>query len=120
MLREHIVGAHHFVVFVFEDVAVPDIAAGESLKPHDDARHHSRIGAHGVFPSGFARLRRHCGADVAHLALRRINLRFEGPAVEYLESNQMKMDGMRVVGKVEEVPDLDGVEVGFSVTGMFQ
>ena len=35
--------AHHFIVFVFQYVAMPHIASGIALEVHDDARHHARI-----------------------------------------------------------------------------
>jgi hypothetical protein len=47
-------GAHHFVVFVFEDVAKPDVAAGVSLAADDDAGDHGGIGADRILPSRFA------------------------------------------------------------------
>ncbi len=44
-------GRINLIVLVFEDVAVPDVAAGLSLEWNDDARDHGGIGADGVFPS---------------------------------------------------------------------
>jgi hypothetical protein len=34
---QYFIGAHHFVVFVLQDVAVPDIAASEAFEGNDDA-----------------------------------------------------------------------------------
>ena len=61
VLDHDFVGAHHFVVFVFEDVAVPDVAEfvagfcnssrGE-IELCDDAGEHSAVGLDCVFPGG--------------------------------------------------------------------
>jgi hypothetical protein len=48
---------------VFEDVAVPDVAAGVSGEEDDDAGEHGGVGADGVLPSGFARFGRDGGAE---------------------------------------------------------
>src|SRR5258706_4747379 len=55
-----VVGAHHFVFLVLEDVAVVDIpellpsagvCAGRKIVPRDDPRDRFRIAEHRVFPS---------------------------------------------------------------------
>jgi hypothetical protein len=51
VLRHYLERPHHLVVFVFEDVAVPDVAAGLSVEGNSDAGDHGGVGADGVFPS---------------------------------------------------------------------
>ena len=41
-------------------------------------------------------------------------------AIENLETNQVEMNRVRIVGKIDEAPDFDGIERGFSVTGSCQ
>ena len=48
---EDFIGAHHFVVFVFEDVAVPDVAAGVALELDDDAGGGPGGSPYRVFPA---------------------------------------------------------------------
>jgi hypothetical protein len=45
ILRDDFVRAHHFVVFIFQNVTVPDVAARVALEPYDDPRDHARPGA---------------------------------------------------------------------------
>lgn len=52
---QHLERAHHFVVFVFENVAVPEVAAGVWGEGDDDAGRGSGVGADGVFPAEAAR-----------------------------------------------------------------
>jgi hypothetical protein len=51
LCRHHFIGPHHLVVFVLEDVAMPDVAAGKALEGHQNARDHAGIGADRVFPA---------------------------------------------------------------------
>ena len=44
LLRHHVVWAHHFIVFVFQDVTMPHVAAGIAFEPRDDACNHPRTG----------------------------------------------------------------------------
>ena len=67
--RQYLVGAHHFVVFVFEDVAVPDVAAGVSVEGDDNAGDHGGVGADGVFPSHLFRRGRLGGSEEVQRAL---------------------------------------------------
>src|SRR5579872_396226 len=65
----HFERTHHFVVLVFKDVTVPDIASDEAFKRNNDARNHVGLGAHSVFPSSFAGLGRRSRAKIAHQRL---------------------------------------------------
>ena len=51
-LSYYFVGAHHFVVLVLQDVAVPDVAAHVAFEAYDDASDHAGIGADRVLPAG--------------------------------------------------------------------
>lgn len=39
---DYLVGPHHLVIFMFENVAVPDVAAGIALELDDDPCHGAR------------------------------------------------------------------------------
>ena len=94
---------------MFQNVAMPDIAAGVALEPYNDSRDHSRMRLHGVFPTGFVRRWRHSCADVLDSSSLVVVLRLKGPAVEDLKSDQVEVNRMRVIRKVQQVPDLDGI-----------
>jgi hypothetical protein len=49
--RYNIKRPHHLVIFMLQDVAMPNVASRETLEANNDARHHSRIGGHSVFPA---------------------------------------------------------------------
>jgi hypothetical protein len=91
--------AHHLVVFVLEEVAVPDVAAGVALEGNDDSGDLSGFAANGVLPAGFGR-RWYGGGGVAELAFVLIEEDVEAAAVE------------------DQLPDLGGVDDGFSVTSI--
>ena len=55
-------GAHHLVVLVLQDVAVPDELAG-TLEVRPNARHLAGVGRDGVLESGLPRLRRRRDSD---------------------------------------------------------
>ena len=50
--------AHHFHVFVFQDVAVPDKGARVLFEFDHDSRGFLRANGHGVFPAQFVVLKR--------------------------------------------------------------
>jgi hypothetical protein len=104
---QHFIGPHHLVVFVLEDVAVPNIAARIAFEAGDNPRHHLRVGAHGVFPSGFTRIGRQGGSNVLELALHKIVQSIEGTAVENLKADQVEVDGMNIFSEVDQAPDFD-------------
>src|SRR5580704_6986797 len=71
-MRENLIRPHHFVVFMFQDVAMPHIPPRVALESHDDPRHCAGVGAHGVFPSRFRRIggngfARKTQSEVAHV-----------------------------------------------------
>src|SRR5437660_505033 len=53
--RNDVVWAHHVVVFVFQNVAVPNVAADVSLESDDNPSHHAGICPRGIFPPGLTR-----------------------------------------------------------------
>src|ERR1700722_15368659 len=52
--RHDLVGPHHFVVFVFQGMAVPHIAAAVAFEAHDNTRGHFGCDADYVLPSFLA------------------------------------------------------------------
>ena len=50
---------------MFQDVAVPYVAAGKAFERDDDACDHSRIGAYRILPAALARGRRNRGSRKA-------------------------------------------------------
>ena len=62
---ENIVRPHHLIGLVFEDVAVPKVAAWIALERDHDARDRSRRTLHHVFPAQFMRIRRSSAFGVA-------------------------------------------------------
>src|SRR6266508_360290 len=96
-LRPDPVGAHHLVVLVLDDVAVPHVQAGEvelGLDPGDLLR----VGDDGVLVAGLPALRR-SGRSLGRL---------ERLAVDDLELHLVDVDGVGVFGEVVELPDLGG------------
>ena len=89
---------------------MPDVAAGESLKVDDDPGNHSRIGPHRVLPAGFVCIRRNGLGGIPQLAVVQIRENIERAAIEDLESHQVEMDGMGILGQIDQAPDLDRVE----------
>src|ERR1700733_5702065 len=103
---DNFVGPHHLVVLVFENMAVPDVAAGESLERNNDPRDHAWVGADRVFPAGLRRSRRNSRAGEAD---RPFVLKFESverPAVEYLKPHQVQMNRVSVFRQIHHPPDL--------------
>src|SRR5580700_167104 len=81
--------AHHFIVLVFEDVAVPHIASGETLEGHNNPRDHSRMSLYGIFPASLIRTRRFQRSQKVQLTLGLEQPRLVGLAVEDLEADQV-------------------------------
>jgi hypothetical protein len=55
---DDVVGSHQVVVFVFQHVAMEDVAARVSFESDGDGEHFARIDKRSVFPSGFVVRRR--------------------------------------------------------------
>src|SRR5580658_2150332 len=90
---DHFIGTHHLIVFVFQNVAVPDVASGVSFERSDDARNHSRIGAHRILPSRFASLGGRDAAGISKHVLVLISEGVKTAAVQDLETHQVQMNG---------------------------
>src|SRR5579862_223574 len=61
----NLIRTHHLVVFMFEDVAVPDISSRVADEWDKNASDRLGIHAHRVFPAHFVRIGRHRLAHVA-------------------------------------------------------
>src|SRR6185312_10933706 len=105
-----LVRPHHFVGFMFEDVAVPDVSSGIRLEGNDDASGSSGRTLHHVFPAHFVRLGRHGWAGVAEgqRVAGEIVLDAEAASIEDLEADHVQVDGVGVMGEVGEAPDFGG------------
>ena len=75
-------GSHHLVVLVFEDVAVPDVEAGQ-VEVGPDARDLAGIGDDGVLGAGFPGLG-WANRSADHLP------------IHHFEFHQVQMDGMGI------------------------
>ena len=87
---------HHLVVLVLDDVAMPDVEARQveqGLDPGDLAR----VGDDGVLEARLPAFRR-SGSTVNRLA------------VDHLELHLVDVDGVRVLGEIVYLPDLDRTE----------
>jgi hypothetical protein len=102
---EDLEGAHHLVGFVFEEMAVPGVAACVSVKADDDAGDGTGEGADGVFPAHFAGLGVGYGAGPEEFFVHAVFVDVEIAAIEHLEADHVEMDGVGVVGEVDEAPD---------------
>jgi hypothetical protein len=107
-LAHDVVGPHHLVLLVLEDVAVVDVAEflprarasrARQVVARDDARYRLRIADHRVLPRRplvvLRRLRRLVEDD------RRILVDVEMPPLEDLELHQVDVDRVRVPGGVD-------------------
>src|SRR5579862_1062723 len=108
----HFERPHHFIVLMFNNVTVPDVSAGVSLESNDDARDHRWLRADRIFPSRLARIGRHGQAQAGKLFRPHISRRVESLSIENQKTHHMQMDGMGIVGEVDQIPDLDRIERG--------
>src|SRR5262245_64938170 len=86
--------AHHLVVFVLENVAMPD-ESPLSNERHLEARDLTGIDDHGVLSAPFPDLGPARGAELVL-------------ALDDLELHQMDVDRMRILGEIVNRPDLGG------------
>src|SRR5208283_2800572 len=106
----NLVRPHHLVVLVLEDVAVPDVTSGKAFEGHDDSCDHLPVSPHRVLPSSFAWRGRLDWAKELEFVLGLIDPGFVVPPIKNLETYQMQMDGVCVVGGVDEAPDFGAVQ----------
>ena len=89
---------------------MPDVAAGIAVEADDDAGDHAGLGADGIFPSCFGRFGGYGLAGEFQLFFAEVGEGLETATVENLKFDEMKMDGMRIVRGIDQVPDFDGIE----------
>ena len=82
----YLIRLHHFVVLVFEDVAVPDVTSNKAFEANYDSRDHPRVGAHRIFPPSFARFGRSGRSPVSEDALVLIGKGVKTTPVQDLEA----------------------------------
>ena len=82
------VRSHHFIVFMLDNMAMPDVEAG-IIELHLDTRNLAGVGDDRVFEAFFPRLRR---------------LSSVGAPTQHFELDQVDMDGMRVLREIVDFP----------------
>src|ERR1700757_780299 len=97
---------------MFEDMAMPDVAAGVSFETGNDPRDHCRFSSDRVLPSGFIGIGWNSRPNVNDLAAVVIGELIEWPAVEDLKTHQMKMDRVNVGSEINQIPDLHRIDYG--------
>lgn len=95
-LTSDAVGSHRLVVFVLHDVAMPDVEPG-LVELRFDAGNLPWVRDHGVLEAALPALRRTgaVGADAL--------------TVDHLKLHFVYVDGMRIGGEVDELPDLSRI-----------
>src|ERR1700754_432435 len=101
---DQLVRAHHFVVFVLEVMAVPDVFAWLAVEARDDAGDHPGVAAHGVFPAGFVGGRWYRWPGELQFLAGVPREEIERTALQYLEAHKVQVDGMRVARHIDERP----------------
>jgi len=79
---------HHLVILMFDDVAVPDVVAGQ-IKLHLDPSYFARIGDDRIFETGFPRF------WLLHAI---------GPTSKHLKFHQVNMNGVSILGEIMDRP----------------
>ncbi len=99
---------HHLVVFMFDDVAVPDVEPGD-VKIGLDAHDLAGIRNHRVLVALFIGQRRILcpGRDEVPECE---GARIQVLALHHLETNLVQVDRMRIGGGIEDLPDFGAVE----------
>src|SRR5512144_78159 len=95
--RADVVGPHHFVVFVLDDMAVPDVLAGQ-VEQCLHASDLAGVGDDSVLESRLGGVR---GSRVT---------RIHRLAIDDLELHLVNVNGVRIRGEIVDFPDLDRVQ----------
>src|SRR5579864_8658337 len=115
-------GTHHVAVFVFEDVAVVHVAAAVGGEADGDFGDLVGVDADGVLEAAFVvvdgvvelvfrvAVERDCGGDGEVFNAVVGDVEADGASGEDLERVEVDVDGVRVVGEVDQLPDLIPVE----------
>jgi hypothetical protein len=103
--------AHHRIVFMREDMAVPDIETRD-VKMRPDAGDLARIDKHGVLAAHLPWIRRgHRPRDqVGWLGSNPVRAYRQGLPVDDLKSHLVDMDGVRIRREIRALPELCRVE----------
>src|SRR5215471_6095290 len=108
--RNDLIRPHHFVVLMFEKVAVPDIAARIAFELGDNASDHSRMGLDCIFPSRLVGCWRNRHSDIFYGSVPVVVLRFKRAPVQHLKANTVEVDWVRIIGKIHQPPDLHRIQ----------
>jgi hypothetical protein len=113
-------GPHHLVVFVLDDVAVPDELARPS-EARLESRHLARVGDDRVLKAAFPWLwRSDLACELDRLDDLPIFVEDEALAVHDLEHDFVDVHRVGIRGGVVDLPALGRADRGFSVTGSIQ
>jgi len=85
---------------------VPDIASGMAFEFDDDAGDGEGVDADRVLPSALVGRQFDGGSGEDDLAGELVDGEIEGPAVEHLKADHVQVDGVGVVGEVDEGPEM--------------
>src|SRR5665213_1712642 len=84
-------------------MAMPDVASRVTRERNDNAGDQSRVRLHGIFPAALVVCRPDLRAHQDQLAGSQVFIDVEAAAAKHLKARQMQMNGMGVVGQVEEL-----------------
>src|ERR1019366_2149281 len=102
--RKDLIGAHHLVVLMLEDVAVPDVTARISGKRNDAARERLGVHARHILPAELICLRARGRVREPQRAESHELKCGETAAIENLQTHNVKMYRMHIVSEVQESP----------------
>lgn len=107
---QNLIGSHHLMVLVLQDVAVPRIDSCKVAKASDDPGHLSWICSDGILPTSLSHLRLRPFSGIDHPSRSLEFCYIKRLPVEDLESDKVKVNRMRIRRRVHEAPDLHSVE----------
>ena len=88
---------------MFLDVAMPEIAAGIAGKRNVDARDHVGRALHHILPTTLIRVGWECfSGEAKRGVLQQVEVAVKLAAIDHLEANVMEMDGMGILGQIDQ------------------
>ena len=86
---------------------MPDVAAGITLEPNNNASYRFRIGLDGIFPSAVTGWGRRGYSYVIELSRQEVFIGVEALAIEDLKADKVQVDWVYVRSGVGETPDFN-------------